>query len=401
MLVDQHWGALPPEVADMLRPELPTLADEIIAAISEGVPDYARPLEGPFGVALRIGVVEALRQFVSIVEDPAGGRGAGREVYVNLGRGEMRAGRSLDALLAAYRVGARVAWRRLAAAGERAGLPPRTLYALAEAIFAYIDELSAESIEGYAREQTVAAGALQLRRQHLAALLIQQPPPAATMVEAAASEAGWTLPRTLAALTVEAEDEPAVGEQADRLAMRLGPDALVARVPPVVMALIADPAAPGRRRELEAALGERRAALGPTVGWPDAAVSFGRAREVLRLAQEGAIEDGGGLLLAERHNLSLLLGADRRLARDVAERALAALEGETELSRDRLRSTLEAWLRHRGRTEAVARALHVHPQTVRYRVARLRELFGPRLDDPDGRFELELALRSRLVTGTN
>jgi hypothetical protein len=402
MLVDQHWEALPPDVADVLRPELPALADEIIAAISEGVPDYARPIEGPFGVALRIGVVEALRQFVSIVEDPAGGRGAGREVYVNLGRGEMRAGRSLDALLAAYRVGARVAWRRLAAAGERAGLPPRTLYALAEAIFAYIDELSAESIEGYAREQTVAAGALQLRRQHLAALLIQQPPPAAPTVEAAASEAGWALPRTLAALTVEAEDEePAVGEQADRLAVRLGPDALVARVPPVVMALIADPAAPGRRRELEAALGERRAALGPTVGWPDAAVSFGRAREVLRLAQEGAIQDGGGLLLAERHNLSLLLGADRRLARDVAERALAALEGETELSRDRLRSTLEAWLRHRGRTEAVARALHVHPQTVRYRVARLRELFGPRLDDPDGRFELELALRSRLVTGTN
>ena len=402
MLVDQHWEALPPDVADVLRPELPALADEIIAAISEGVPDYARPIEGPFGVALRIGVVEALRQFVSIVEDPAGGRGAGREVYVNLGRGEMRAGRSLDALLAAYRVGARVAWRRLAAAGERAGLPPRTLYALAEAIFAYIDELSAESIEGYAREQTVAAGALQLRRQHLAALLIQQPPPAAPTVEAAASEAGWALPRTLAALTVEAEDEePAVGEQADRLAVRLGPDALVARVPPVVMALIADPAAPGRRRELEAALGERRAALGPTVGWPDAAVSFGRAREVLRLAQEGAIQDGGDLLLAERHNLSLLLGADRRLARDVAERALAALEGETELSRDRLRSTLEAWLRHRGRTEAVARALHVHPQTVRYRVARLRELFGPRLDDPDGRFELELALRSRLVTGTN
>ncbi|HEX5980736.1 MAG TPA: helix-turn-helix domain-containing protein [Thermoleophilaceae bacterium] len=43
----------------------------------------------------------------------------------------------------------------------------------------------------------------------------------------------------------------------------------------------------------------------------------------------------------------------------------------------------------------VARALHVHPQTVRYRLARLRELFGERLDAPDGRFELELALRAR------
>jgi hypothetical protein len=402
MVVDQSWEALPREVADVLQPELPALADEIIAAISDGVPDYARPLEGPFGVALRTGVVEALRQFVSIVEDPAGGRGAGREVYVNLGRAEMRAGRSLDALLAAYRVGARVAWRRFATAGERAGLSPTTLYALAEAIFAYIDELSAESIEGYAREQTAAAGALQLRRQHLAALLVQQPPAAAATIEAAASEAGWALPRSLAVLAMEADDDNrASGEQADRLAARLGPDALVARVPPLVVAFIGDPAAPGRRRELEVALGNRRAALGPTVLWPEAAISFGRAREVLRLMQDGAIEDGPGLLVAERHNLSLLLGADRRLARDVVERALGPFDGETELSRDRLRTTLEAWLRHRGRTEAVARALHVHPQTVRYRLARLRELFGARLDDPDARFELELALRSRPLAGAD
>src|SRR5688500_5369051 len=276
MVVDRPWTALPPEVAEVLRPELPALADEIIAAIGEGVPDYARPLEGPFGTALRIGVVEALRQFVARVEDPAGGRGAGREVYVNLGRGEMRAGRSLDALLAAYRVGARVAWRRFVAAGERAGLSPGVLYALAESIFAYIDELSADSIEGYAREQTVAAGALQLRRQHLAVLLVQQPAPAAATVEAAADEAGWTLPRTVGVLTVEAEDDgDASGEQADPLTVRLGPDTLVAPLPPLIVAVVPDSAAPGRRRELEAALGERRAALGPTVGWPDAAVSFG------------------------------------------------------------------------------------------------------------------------------
>jgi DNA-binding PucR family transcriptional regulator len=94
-----------------------------------------------------------------------------------------------------------------------------------------------------------------------------------------------------------------------------------------------------------------------------------------------------------------VLGGDRRLANDLAERALAPLEGETELSRERLGSTLEAWLRHRGRTEEVARALHVHPQTVRYRLARLRELFGERLDAPDGRFELELALRARRLVG--
>jgi sugar diacid utilization regulator len=185
-------------------------------------------------------------------------------------------------------------------------------------------------------------------------------------------------------------------EQADRLAVRLGPEALVAHVAPYVVAILPAPAV---RSELDAAVRGRAAALGPAVPWQEAAVSFGRAREVLRLAREGGIEGGDALVIAESHKLSLLLGADRRLARDVAETALAPLAGETELSRERLGSTLDAWLRHRGRTEAVARALHVHPQTVRYRLARLRELFGTRLDDPDGRFELELALRARRIAG--
>jgi hypothetical protein len=399
MVAEHPWEGLPPEVADVLRPELPGLADEIVAELSRGVPDYARPLEGPFGQALRTGVEEALGRFTTIVESPGLDLDAGREVYVNLGRGEMRAGRSLDALLAAYRLGARVAWRRLAAAGERARLSPRTLYTLAEAIFAYIDELSADSIEGYAREQAAAAGALQRRRQRLAAILVQDPPAAPATVEAAASNAAWRLPRSLAALVVEAEGEtagagPAPGEQADRLALRLGPEALVAHVAPFIVALVP---APADRRELERAVRDRRAALGPEVPWQEGAVSFARAREVLRLAGDGGIDDGGSLLVAESHKLTLLLGADRRLARDVAESALAPLAAETELSQERLGSTLDAWLRHRGRTEAVARALHVHPQTVRYRLARLRELFGSRLDDPDGRFELELALRARRI----
>src|SRR4051794_41285471 len=127
-----------------------------MAAIAAEVPAYARPLEGAFGRGLRVGVDEALRQFVALIRDPAAGRDQG--VYRALGRGEWREGRSLDALLAAYRVGARVAWRRLAQAGTAAGVEPETMNLLAEAIFAYIDELSAESVEGYAQAQALAAG---------------------------------------------------------------------------------------------------------------------------------------------------------------------------------------------------------------------------------------------------
>src|SRR3981081_840748 len=113
-MADQPWHELPPQVARVLRPALGTVPDEMIAAVGT-VPAYARPMEGPFGEGVRAGVGEALRHFVAEIE--AGGRVPRTEVYLALGRGEMRAGRTLDALLSAYRVGARVAWRRFAAAG--------------------------------------------------------------------------------------------------------------------------------------------------------------------------------------------------------------------------------------------------------------------------------------------
>jgi DNA-binding PucR family transcriptional regulator len=47
----------------------------------------------------------------------------------------------------------------------------------------------------------------------------------------------------------------------------------------------------------------------------------------------------------------------------------------------------------------MARELHIHPQTARYRMSRLRELLGSELDDPDARFELEAALRGRGLSG--
>src|SRR5512146_1669884 len=128
---------LPAGLAAALRPELADLGDEILAAISIQVPPYARPLEGSFGRGVRRGE-EALRRFLEVIErrvpgvrDPAWE--SDREVYVELGRGEVRQGRPLDALLAAYRVGARVAWRRLAVvATDEVGLGPDGLVVLAE-----------------------------------------------------------------------------------------------------------------------------------------------------------------------------------------------------------------------------------------------------------------------------
>jgi PucR C-terminal helix-turn-helix domain len=382
---------LPPELAGALRPVLPDLAQDIIEAIGREVPAYARPLEGPFGRALRVGVQRALARFVDGIEDPAAGDGGAREIYVALGRGEMRGGRSLDALLSAYRLGARLAWERFVAAGEAAGHEPRTLYRLASAIFDYIDGISAESVEGFAEERAAAEGERQRRRRSLARLLARDDV-APEEVRDLARLAGWARPATLAALVVgdRSGDEP----DADRLASRLGAGAIAAAEGALAIAWVPDPEAPGRRAQLEAALDGELAALGPAVAPERAAVSLVRARAAYALAVDGRL-DGGRLVVADEHLPALLLhGGDGALAADLAARALAPLDDLRPGARGRLRTTLRAWLDHPGQVTRVAGELHVHPQTVRYRVAQLRELFGERLDDADARFELALALRA-------
>jgi hypothetical protein len=390
-MADQPWHELPPEIVAVLRPELADIADEMIGAVAT-VPAYSRPLEGPFGDGIRDGVQAALRHFLAEVE--AGGHVTRPDVYSALGRGEMRAGRSMESLLSAYRIGARVAWRRFAAAGVRAGLAPDTLYSLAESIFAYIDVLSAESAEGHALEQSAAASEAELRRRRLVRLLVRDPPPEPAAIEAAAADAGWALPRTMAVVAI-------AGEQRSAAASRLPPGAISEAIGELTCALIGDPDGPGRPAAIERAVrgAGAQAGLGTTVDWTQARISFARARAALELerAQAG---DRPGLVVARERAGELLLRSDPLLAGELAADQLAPLAGLSAGSRLRLTETLRVWLAEQGRLGQVAKRLGIHPQTARYRLARLRDLFGGALDDPDTRFWLELALRVRPLPHT-
>jgi hypothetical protein len=377
---DQPWHELPAGIVEVLRPALDDVSDEMIQAVAT-VPAYARPLEGPFGEGIRSGVHEALRHLLAEIE--AGGTVDRLDVYRALGQGEMRAGRSLESLLSAYRIGARVAWRRFAALGVQAGLAPDTLYLLAESIFAYIDVLSSESAEGYALEQSAAAGEAQLRRRRLVRMLVRELPAEPEAVEAAAAEAGWPLPRTLAAVVIS-------GEQRQAAATRLPAGAIREGMGDLICALVPDPDGPGQRAAIERAVVgvDARGGLGTTVDWTQARVSFERARAALELAGDGAT-----LIDARENSGELLLRSDVRLATELAADRLAPLAELSPGSRRRLGETLRVWLAEQGRLGNVARRLGIHPQTARYRLGRLRDLFGDTLDDPDARFWLEVALR--------
>jgi hypothetical protein len=208
----------------------------------------------------------------------------------------------------------------------------------------------------------------------------------AAAIEAVAHQAGWELPASLAALVWR--DGPA------RVGSRLPDGAIIAAVDDLTCALVPDPAAPTRLRQVHSALGDHPATLGPPVAWTDAAESAEQAFAAHRLLERGVIR-GAGTISADEHLADLIVHRDETLAATLCDRALAPLGGETPRSRERLTETLRAWLDHQGAVPAVAAALHVHPQTVRYRLKRLRELFGERLDDPRVRFELALALRAR------
>ncbi len=369
---------LPQHVAEVLRPELGSIAREIVEAIGREVPDYARPLDGAFGEAVRTGVDQALQRFVGLIGEPDSSDDEGREVYVALGRGELRAGRTLDALQAAYRVGARVAWRRFARASQAAGLDQAVVSRLAEAVFAYIDELSAESVDGYAQAQAELAGERQQRRAELVAALLGRTPG----VDAAALAAvlDWQLPRTAATLACPMG---LVG----RLANRLGPDVLAAPFGGVGCMIVPDAEGPGRRELITVAVAGRPVGLGPDV--PLAALHLS-----WRLAT-GALELSGGdhLVVADDHLGELLVRQASPVVERIADRRLDCLANLTPAARARMKATALAYVQHHANAAAMARALHVHAQTARYRIARLRELLGEQLDDPDARFELEAALR--------
>jgi PucR C-terminal helix-turn-helix domain len=380
------WGELPIALRELLRPGLPGVVEDVITAVRAEVPEYDQPLEGEFGMLISQGVSVALEQFVGLLgrdEDlPDLGTSAG------LGRAEHRAGRTLDALQSAYRVGARVAWRAMAQVGAAEGVESTTMYQLAEAVFAYIDRLAAASVAGFTEAEAMRAGALQARRHALLELLASATPPDRPEINRRAEEAGLSPPpRQVAALAVGLSD-PA------QLARRMPSGSIGAALDPVGLVLISDPEGPGRPARVRDALRGRPAVLGPTVAWEDASVSVQRALLAWPVHAAGGLGNDT-LARTDDHLLTLLLAASPRLSADLVARRLGALDHMPPGARERATATVQAWLDAHGDVSAAAKMLHVHPQTVRYRLGGLREAFGDEaLDEPAARLELALALQA-------
>lgn len=373
---------------DALRARLPLVAEQTVNAITVDVPSYAGALAGRMGVTIENAVRVALGTFLQWVAHPEPAERnstitPAQEGAYELGRGEARSGRTMDALLAAYRVGARVAWRDFAETAVSGGLPAASVADFAELVFAFIDELSAASVTGHADELATSGRVRERYLDRLAKNLLAGEP--GDVLLASAERAGWEPPTTLTAALVPAA-------QARTIASNLGPRTLVVEelagidaADGIALLLVPDVEG-GKRARLTAALDGTSAVLGPARDWTQAAASYRRA------VRGRELRAGADIVDTDARLSELILGADPELLADLRRQVLAPLADLRPATAERLTDTLRAWLLHQGRRDDVAAELFVHAQTVRYRMGQIRELFGDRLDDPQTVLDLTVAL---------
>jgi len=200
---DEESPVLSAALADILRPELGSLADEIIGQLREKIPEFARPIDGPHGQIMRTGVEQTLTSFVDLVADPAAPPSGRDEVALMLGKHEAEEGRSLDSLQAAYRIGAQAAWQRVMEVGHRAQLSSTVMSALADAVFRYMNDLATVSYAGYREVRARTAETQQAARRRLLQLILDRDDPVPLRALADLAEvACWPLPDRVIAVAI-------------------------------------------------------------------------------------------------------------------------------------------------------------------------------------------------------
>jgi PucR C-terminal helix-turn-helix domain len=370
---------------------LPRLLGEVRDLLGEDWPDYAQFMADQHD-EVAVAAEAFMHWLVELAQEglshPAGRTvpepGAQVTLFEEIGRIQWREGRELSTLLSAYQVGARVAWHHVSTTALETGVAPEALAALAEAVFVFIDQLSSASARGFVMEQSEAAVTRERLRDELVDLLLSDRSDTAA-VQAAANRAGWPLPREAAVILIARENP--VGQA---MLSRLDSSCLLIRRRALHGAIVPDPVRPGRRQRLAQALRGAGAVVGHPVPLEHLPASVRIAEVAATLQSSGVI--GEDPIFADEHLDAIIVHRDARLLDALRRQVLTPLARQSPAVRARLTDTLVSWLRHQGDRQAVAAELHIHPQTVRYRMTQLHDLFGPALDDPATRARLTLAL---------
>ncbi len=367
-------------LVDAVVDRLPVILTEVREMLEQQHPDYAGFLAGEFDEVLGAARHCVLRLLGGPGADP---RRAGMEhaLFAQIGRMHHSQGQPVTALLGVYRDGAAIAWSHVAQLAVQGGYPADLLVAVAGNLFNAVEHLAQATLEGYLEEHPSTEQSHA--RDELHALLLSGRADLPS-VQAQASRAGWVLPRTAAIVLVDPDRD---GLQ--RMARSPG-QCLTGWHAGAPVSIVADPQGPGHRTRLRTELTGVGAVIGSTVAIEALPATLPLAEHASRLAQAGVLP--ADPVFVDEHLDTLIVHRDPLALAALRERCLAPLDGLTPPARDRLIDTLRCWLTHMGERAAMADCLHVHPQTVRYRMRKLREVFGPALDDPAHRAALTLVL---------
>ena len=174
-------------------------------------------------------------------------------------------------------------------------------------------------------------------------------------------------------------------------ALRAVADRLVTKIPDGVVAFVPETESASMGR------GTALAEVAPLVvvrGHRNLAEASGQARHTRRTAELARGLGISGVLDAKLlAPYALLTDGDPRALLEFVEATLAPVIAWDGPGGSTLFDTLVALQDEHWGASATARKLHIHLNTLKQRLARLRALLGMVVDDPEARFRLELAVR--------
>ncbi|WP_161965378.1 PucR family transcriptional regulator [Rhodococcus sp. P1Y] len=371
------------DVVARIEGELGSVVDASLDAIRVAVPAY-RDLHGPQLADVEAIASWAMRRLIGLWSTGSESMdGQDRARFRAIGAARAADGRPLTDVLRAYRVASSVFVRHVVAQ-HTADLEPADIAELSVVVLEAIEAISEEIIDAYtATREHITSN----RDQAQAALLDDLIAGRRTSPGALADrtrELGLELPSHPHLLVVQPEDPAGLvsDENVEKMLLALGP---TGHHKPAYLATRR-----GRRAVLLLPLTAKRSVVDATCreillhGCLVEGKAISRVNTSFRLASDAldnapahafhersVLDEGDGQLLA------LLTARPTADTSAVVESVLGAL---TDAANEHLLEGVAAFISS-GTATAAAAALHIHPQTLRYRLRRARELTGrdPRL----------------------
>jgi hypothetical protein len=312
------------------------------------------------------------------------------EPFRESARNRATEGMPLEDLLHAYRLGGRLGWQYLADAALPEEQP--ALLTAATLVMEYIDQVSAVVAQTYMEERQHLVSEEERGLRNLLDAVAGEAPLDAPLREIA-ERIGFQLAATYLPFSQTAQG--ATARDHSRLAARLRSEGVLALTEGDRVTGVAPPGTDIPLARHPRALIAR--------GEPTPPRELGEALEDMRLLLDLGCRLGRtGELTLDALPIELLLARSPRVADSLRRRVLGPLEDYPgKRSSDRrspdLLQTLEVFLATGLDRRVAAERLHVHPNTLNYRLGRIEELTGLDLTAPEDLMLTALALRRAAI----